>query len=190
MSPAPALPHEKIQALSHALVSAGVPHAFGGAIALLYCGEPRGTVDIDVNVFVHEREAASVLELLRPLGVAIDEQEALSSIARDGQVRLDWAGTPLDLFFAYDALHDACRERARRADFLGTTISVLSAEDLVVFKVLFNRRKDWADVEQILHAQGPLFDAAYVRAWLHRIVGSTDSRASAFEALVLETRAL
>ena len=178
MSPTAALPHEKIQALSHALVSAGIPHAFGGAIALLYCGEPRGTVDIDVNVFVHEREAASVLELLRPLGVAIEVQEALSSIAR-----------PLDVFFAYDALHETCRERARRADFLGTTISVLSAEDLVIFKVLFDRRKDWADVEQILHSRGTLFDAAYVRAWLARIVGGADPRASAFEALVLETRA-
>jgi hypothetical protein len=188
MSSAPVLPHEKIQALSRALASAGVPHAFGGAIALLYCGEPRGTIDIDVNVFVHERNAAPVLGLLRPLGVAVEEVDALSAILRDGQVRLDWTGTPLDLFFAYDALHDACRERSERVDFLGMTISVLSAEDLVVFKVLFNRRKDWADVEQILRSQGPRFDAAYVRNWLARIVGDSDSRAIAFEAVVLETR--
>ncbi len=44
---------EKVVALSDALTTAGVPHAFGGAIALAYCTEdPRGTRDVDVNAFV------------------------------------------------------------------------------------------------------------------------------------------
>ena len=154
MNRAPALAHEKIQALAKALSTGQVPHAFGGAIALLYCGEPRGTIDIDVNLFVAESEAASILPLLENLGVSVDRTRALQAIHRDGQVRLDWAGTPLDLFFSYDALHDSCRARARQVDFLGTRIAVLSAEDLVVFKVLFDRRKDWADIEQVLVETG------------------------------------
>ena len=44
---------ERLVTLHQALDAAGVPHAFGGAIALAYCTEdPRGTNDIDCNVCV------------------------------------------------------------------------------------------------------------------------------------------
>jgi hypothetical protein len=33
-----------------ALSQAEIPHAFGGAIAFAYCGIPRATHDIDVNI--------------------------------------------------------------------------------------------------------------------------------------------
>ena len=40
-----------IVAVHEHLSAAKVRHAFGGALALAYVAEPRGTVDIDVNVF-------------------------------------------------------------------------------------------------------------------------------------------
>ena len=44
---------ERIVALHAALHGADIPHAFGGALALAFCtAEPRGTQDIDVNVFL------------------------------------------------------------------------------------------------------------------------------------------
>ncbi len=44
---------EKIIAIHEHLAAAGLPHAFGGALALAWCtGRARGTIDIDVNVFV------------------------------------------------------------------------------------------------------------------------------------------
>ncbi len=44
---------ERVAALHAALRGAGIPHAFGGALALAFCtAEPRGTQDIDVNVFL------------------------------------------------------------------------------------------------------------------------------------------
>ena len=44
---------------------AGIPHAFGGALALGYVAEPRGTVDIDLNVFVTaEPSAGQVMRML------------------------------------------------------------------------------------------------------------------------------
>jgi hypothetical protein len=38
----------------------GIHHAFGGAFALLWCtGEPRTTVDIDLNIFAPPSETHS-----------------------------------------------------------------------------------------------------------------------------------
>jgi len=44
---------QQLLTIHAALMAAGIPHAFGGAIALAYCtGEPRATIDLDINVFV------------------------------------------------------------------------------------------------------------------------------------------
>ena len=44
---------ERIVALHQLLGAADLPHAFGGALALAWCTQrARGTIDIDVNVFV------------------------------------------------------------------------------------------------------------------------------------------
>src|SRR5215470_5481952 len=92
---------EKILAIHAALETARKPHAFGGALALAYYATPRGTIDIDCNVFVRVERA----------------QRVLDEIARDGQTRLRWGHTPIDLFFSTDAYHDACMQRARRVPF-------------------------------------------------------------------------
>ena len=77
---------ERILALERALVA--VPHAFGGALALAYYAEPRATIDIDLNVFVHADHFPDVATPLVELGVAADDPRAIASVARDGQVRV------------------------------------------------------------------------------------------------------
>ena len=95
---------EKVLALSEHVTSAGVPHALGGAIALAYCTEePRGTRHVDINAFVPAERPQPVLDAL-PSGVAVPAGTE-SRIARDGQVRLWWDDTPVDLFLDYAKLH-------------------------------------------------------------------------------------
>lgn len=168
---------EKIVALHRALAAARIPHAFGGALALAYYGTPRGTIDIDLNVFVREAEAERVLRALAQLGVATGGERERTQIRDRGQTRLRWEHTPLDLFFSYDPLHDACTARVRTVPFgEGVTLPILSAEDLVIFKALFDRPKDWSDIAEVLYAQAPHFDADYVLAWLRRILPEDDPR--------------
>jgi len=174
---------EKIVALHAALESARIPHAFGGALALAYYATPRGTIDIDCNVFVRAEKAPRVLEALSSLGVSAGGDER-AKIARDGQVRLRWERTPLDLFFSTDAFHDRCMRRARRVPFGdGAEIPILAAEDLAIFKVVFDRAKDWVDLGEILYAQGGGFDAGYTLEWLERILAADDPRLRRFREL-------
>jgi len=186
VSPASASPllDEKILAIHTALTAARIPHAFGGALAQAYYATPRATIDIDLNVFVPVEEAERVLAVLLPLGVAPAAPRERAALHRQGQLRVFWEHTPLDLFFAYDPLHDRCRERARRVPFgPGAEIPILSAEDLVIFKVLFDRPKDRRDIDEILFSLGAEFDTTYVRAWLARILPEDDARLRRFEAL-------
>jgi hypothetical protein len=180
-----ALLDEKILAISGAFEGAKIPHAFGGALALAYWATPRATLDIDVNLFVPSEEAGRVLAVLAGLGVAEPTAQERRSLAERGQLRCRWEHVPIDLFFAYDPLHESCRRRAVQVPFgAGATLPILSAEDLAVFKVLFAREKDWRDLAELLFALGPDFDAPYAEGWLRRILDEKDARLARFEAVL------
>lgn len=170
---------ERLVALHRALARRRIPHAFGGAIALAYWTlEPRGTRDIDVNVFVPATDAERVLRAL-PDGVDRPEGTA-ATIERDGQIRLWWDDTPLDLFFDYVPLHAEASRNRRMVPFEGTRIPVLGPTELAVFKVMFDRTRDWADVEAMA-AAGSL-DVGAVKAELRPLVGERDDRLARLDA--------
>jgi len=142
---------ERIVAVCASLDRARVPWALGGALALAYAtSEPRGTRDIDVNLFVAATEAPAVFAAL-PSDVVFTDADVVEARERD-QVRLWWDGTPIDLFFAAEQFHFDVAGRCRVVPFEDRSINVLSAEDLAVFKALFDRTKDWADIEAMVES--------------------------------------
>jgi hypothetical protein len=139
---------EKLFAIHDSLSAAGHAHAFGGAIALAYCvEEPRGTRDLDVNIFVDASRAESVLGLL-PAGVRVRKKD-VAKVKRDGQARLDWDGTPIDVFLNNLPLHDAVAAAVVWVRLEGREVPVLDCASLTIFKAFFDRTKDWADLEAI-----------------------------------------
>ena len=164
---------ERLVELHEALAAEELPHAFGGAIALAYWTlDPRGTSDIDVNIFVPAVDCAAALRAL-PAGIA-QPAETAAVIHRDGQTRLWWDETPVDVFLNTTAFHDHVAERIRWEPFAGTTVPFLGCSDLAVFKASFDRTKDWADVEEML-AAGTL-DLDRVLGVLVRYLGPNDPR--------------
>ncbi len=158
----------------HRKLTAGkAPHAFGGALALAYYAEPRATIDIDLNVFLTPADYGRVAGVLAQLGVSDGPDAAI--VERDGQCRLWWGRTPVDLFFAYDALHEAMKGAIRTEPFAEETIPILAPEHLLVCKAVFNRPKDWLDIEQIAVTLEDL-DTPEILSWLDRILGADDPR--------------
>jgi hypothetical protein len=162
---------QRLLAVHEALERAHLPHAFGGAIALAYCTEePRGTRDLDINVFVEPARAREVLAAL-PDGVRVGAGD-IEAATREGQVRVWWDETPLDLFFDVHDFHREVAGGVRDVPFGGTTIPVLGCAALVVFKALFNRTRDWADIEDV--AAAGTVDVDEVLGWVARLVGRDD----------------
>jgi hypothetical protein len=142
---------EKLFAIHDALRARSIPHAFGGAIALAYCvEEPRGTRDLDVNVFVDAGDAKRVLAML-PGGVRVSAED-VAAVERDGQTRLFWDGVPIDVFLNNLPLHRAVAEAVVWVPLEGRQIPVLDCASLTIFKAFFGRTKDWADIEAIAEA--------------------------------------
>jgi len=175
----PALP-EKILAIHHGLAHASIAHAFGGALALAYYAEPRATDDIDINVFLAPAALPEVQLALGQLGV--NTHVDLAAVLRDGQCRLWWARTPIDVFFAYDDIHQAMRHNTRLVPFGEQRIPILAPEHLLACKAIFDRPKDWLDIEQMLVCVDDL-DISEIHSWLDRIIGADDPRRQRLDSL-------
>ncbi len=132
---------------------------------------PAGTL-ADVNVFVSPERTASALTALPPGIVATDDDRAL--LERDGQARLWWENTPVDVFLNTTHFHEQVATRVHLEPFAGEQLPFLACHDLAVFKAFFDRTKDWADLEAMA-AAGSL-DVSAVAGVLAGFLGAGDDR--------------
>jgi hypothetical protein len=172
----------RIVAVHEMLDSMGVTHQFGGAVALAWYRNPRATTDVDLNITLPPEDADPVLGTLTHLGVSVSLADR-ALIKRDGQARLDWGGSYLDLFFATFELHREMAERSRQVSFGPVRIPILSPEHLIICKVVFDRPKDWLDVEEMI-AWGTAIDASEVLGWVREILGESSEQYARLTALL------
>ncbi|MBV9311151.1 MAG: hypothetical protein JOZ73_09975 [Solirubrobacterales bacterium] len=164
---------ERLVEIHRGLARRRIPHAFGGAIALAYWTlDPRGTNDIDLNLFVGPDRSSRAVGAL-PDGVSRPRSLA-ETVAREGQIRLWWDETPVDLFFDYAPVHADAARNKRVVPFAGTKIPILGPVELAVFKVMFDRTRDWADLEAMV-AAGTL-DVEAVHKALGAMIAVDDPR--------------
>ena len=172
---------EKLFAIHDSLAEASFAHAFGGAIALAYCvEEPRGTRDLDVNIFVDAAKAGPTLARM-PRGVTVTEED-VAKVERDGQARLDWDGTPVDVFLNNLPLHQAVATAVVWVPLTGRRVPVLDCASLAIFKAFFDQTQDWADLEAIAQATPEDIDAA--AATISELVGPDDPAVKRLESLI------
>ncbi|MBJ7457953.1 MAG: hypothetical protein JHD02_02065 [Thermoleophilaceae bacterium] len=162
---------ERLHSIHDTLTKAGMRHAFGGAIALAYCvAEPRGTRDLDVNIFIPAERAAELAAAL-PSEIEVSAAD-VERIMRDAQTRLWWGAVPIDVFLNNLPVHDDVASEIRWVPLEGREVPVLSCESLVLFKAFFNRTKDWADIESIAEVDRGILSRAADR--VEDLVGTQD----------------
>lgn len=168
----------KVVQLHRLFEESRVGYGFGGALALSYFSEPRATSDIDVNVFVDavDRDAA-ITSLAELAGINAEQlAEFRKRVEASDQGELSWGGTRVDLFFSGTDFHDSMSKRIRTVDFGGQSVKIISAEDLVVCKALFDRPKDWLDIESVVEYRGENVDLPYILKWLQYFLSDDDAR--------------
>ena len=171
---------KKIISIHKALAKADIPHAFGGALALAWCTlQARGTVDIDVNIFVDVDTAEQAFKAL-PKGITRAEKD-LKAVVNEGQVRLWWDNTPVDIFLNTTDFHKQASQRVRWEQFAGIETPFLACQDIAVFKAFFNRSRDWADLEEMRDAN--TLDIEQVIGVLATYLGNDDERIDRLRAL-------
>lgn len=131
------------------LDSEKLPHAFGGALALGYYADPRGTLDIDINVFCPFETSAAVVSSFDTIGYTPEGDRATWDAAAGVRLRPVDEIPAIDLFFNIDHRYQAIEARTRHLPFGDRILPFLSVDDLIIFKLSFGRPQDWADLEKL-----------------------------------------
>ncbi|HEY2894267.1 MAG TPA: hypothetical protein VGJ16_08645 [Pirellulales bacterium] len=172
--------------LASELEARGCDYAIGGAIALGYWATPRGTLDIDATLFIPVEKASECLRLLQQIGCEFQASKALTMLHEHGLCHVKLDHVTLDVFLPAIDFYDKARARRRLVPLGSHQVMIWDAEPLIIFKLMFFRRKDIADIEEIIKAQGPALDRAWVREQLLELYGARDLRVGQWDELVGE----
>jgi predicted nucleotidyltransferase len=157
-----------------------VDFAFTGGVAVGAWAEPRQTKDLDLCGSMPLEEVDRLLAL----------QDGLRSGAQElpDIIRFRVGQWDVALFVSKGAYDQECLARAVEVELDGVAARVVTAEDLLIHKMLklrHDRRRmlqDLADVRAIVDARGDRLDWEYIQrwarphesVWLEKVAHSTD----------------
>jgi acylphosphatase len=158
-----------LKQVAKALESSAVPHVLVGSMSSNVHGFARSTKDIDLVVQTDRPGLERLFDALKE-GFDLDPQASFETItgtlrhvltAKDRMFKVE-------IFQVSNDPHDQERFRRRlaiRYPSLDATVSILTAEDVIVTKLRWARPKDLEDVRDVIAVQGDDLDWDYIHRW-------------------------
>jgi hypothetical protein len=157
------------------LKAAGFESIAIGGLAVAIWGEPRTTRDVDLKVLLNREQADRLLGSLPP------DYRRLSPEPEDTLRRVgflfveDVNGIRIDLLLAETAFDAEAMTRGRQIEATpGETVAVCTPEDLIIYKIISTRSRDYDDVPGILKRQRGKLDHEYITSWLRQFEQALD----------------
>lgn len=148
-----------------------LPYAIMGGIAVRAYGLPRPTYDVDFTLAVPRERLRGLFAAVEELGYSIPTAYEGGGVDQVGgmplvkiRLYLDGKGIDADMFLAETAFQQEVIARRVTCTVEEQPVSLVTAEDLILFKLIASRPRDLIDVQDILFTQGD-FDEASMRRW-------------------------
>jgi hypothetical protein len=172
--PVDALIESVVQMQQH-LETAGIPSVLIGGLAVSAWGEPRGTRDVDLKIMLKREDAQRLLDVLGQAYTPF-HADPLRNLRGNGLLFVrDPAGTRIDLHLADTSFDESAIARGQLVELQpGWTVRVCSPEDLIVYKWLAPRGRDYDDIVSVIRRQQDQLDDAYVVKWLKEFEEALD----------------
>jgi hypothetical protein len=169
---------ELIQLFVRPLQQAGIRYIITGSVAAIFYGEPRLTLDVDLVVFLNDRDIAGLSDIFpRPDFYVPPPEIILAEARREKFGRLDILHVPTgfkaDLYLTgRDELEAWAFRYQRRIPFEGQTIALAPPEYVIVRKLEYYRdgrsEKHLRDVRSMLAVSDEQIDRASLLDWIQR----------------------
>ena len=152
-----------------------LPYAIMGGIAVRAHGMPRPTFDVDFVLAVPREGLADLFAAIEEAGYTVSDHYRRGWVDSVGgmplfKVRLflEGRGIDADVFLMENDFQREVMSRRITEQIEGKPMQLITAEDLILFKLLAGRPRDLLDVGDIVFMQGHL-DEAYMRRWAGRL---------------------
>jgi hypothetical protein len=157
-----------------ALESLSIDYMIVGGIANAIWGEPRATIDVDVTVAVENPDlAAAIAGLGRRFAAAVPDPEAF--VRRTRVLPLDTAdGVRIDVIFALLSFERDAVRRAATVAIGGRAVRIVTAEDLILMKIISDRPRDRADAEALARRRADSLDRDYLEPRIREFAASLE----------------
>lgn len=149
----------------------GLPYAIMGGIAVRAHGIPRPTYDVDFTLAVPRDRLNELFGTIADRGYTVPDQYVNGWVDTVGgmplvkvRLYLDGRSIDADIFIVETPFQQEVIARRVSAEVEGQTVKLVSAEDLILFKLVASRPRDLLDIQDILFTQGEL-DETYLRRW-------------------------
>ena len=158
-----------LKRVAKALEASAVPHVLVGSMSSNVHGFARSTKDIDLVVQTDRNGLERLFESLREW-FDLDPQASFETVT--GTLRQILTAKDrlfkVEVFQVSSDPHDQQRFQRRltiRYPSLDATVSILTAEDVIVTKLRWARSKDLDDVRDVIAVQGESLDWEYIHRW-------------------------
>ena len=151
-----------------------VPYFVLGGLAVGILGEPRFTLDIDLDIFVERENLGIFLQRAKEGPFQFNVKEAAVSAEKFGAFRLFCDGAQVDMILASTELEKSVLQRRKQAVLFGRKTFLPTAEDLILLKLIPGRPKDLVDVESICLRHKGRLDTGYLNRWAQKICDESE----------------
>lgn len=148
-----------------------IPYAIMGGIAVGAHGIPRPTHDLDFKISIARNRLPSLYKAAEKLGYSVPDSFAngwVDLVSEMPLVRVrQWVegkAIDIDIFLAESPFQVSVLDRRVRMEIDTGFAWLVSAEDLILLKLIASRPRDIGDIQDIFLAQGQL-DEEYLRVW-------------------------
>ena len=146
-----------------------ITYALAGGLAYSALVEPRATLDLDFLILLPNEAIRDFWRRLENHFESLLVHQAPMQFARATIWRAvsfqNGRELILDFLLADSPFHQNALQRALTLDFLGSTLKVVTLEDLVLLKKCANRPQDLADLAKIHAMFQETLDHAYLAYW-------------------------
>lgn len=146
-------------------------YAIMGGIAVRAYAIPRPTYDVDFTLAISRERLPELFEAIADRGYTVPDQYERGWVDEVGgmplfkvRLYLEGRGIDADVFLAETEFQQEVVQRRQAVEVKGQMLSLVTPEDLILFKLIASRPRDLIDVQDVLFTQGDL-DEAYMRRW-------------------------